>query len=58
MVIGQSGGQTTVMIVRGVNVEPFSLQKATQQIDERVVVIDDEQLIHRTYFAFSRLRLR
>jgi hypothetical protein len=46
------------MVVRGVDVESFSFQKASKQIDERVVVVDDEQLIHRTHFAFSRLLLR
>jgi hypothetical protein len=46
------------VIVRGVDVKSFRLEKATQQIDERVIVVDDEQLIHRTHFAFSRVWLR
>jgi len=56
--VGLSSSQTAVMVVRRIDMKSFGLKKTTQQVDESVIVIDDEQLIHRTNFAFSRLRLR
>src|SRR5271165_4441391 len=53
VVVGESGGQTGVMIVGGIDVKSFGLEKAAKEVDERVVVVDDEELVHRSHFAFS-----
>ncbi len=46
------------MVVGGIDMEALGLKKALEQIDESVIVVDDEQVIHWTHFAFSRVRLR
>ena len=58
MVIGESSGQAGVMVVSSIDVKALRLEKSFQQIDERVVVVDDEQLVHWIHCAFSSERLR
>ena len=58
VVIGEGGGQSGVMVVGGIDVKALGLEKSLQQIDERVVVVDDEQLVHWIHCAFSSARLR
>ena len=58
MVAGEGGAQSRGMIVGRIHVKAFAFEKALQQIDQAVVVIDDEQTIHGIYFAFSRARVR
>jgi hypothetical protein len=41
------------VIVGGIDVKTLCLEKAPQKIDQRMIVVDDEQLVHRTHFAFS-----
>ena len=45
------------MIVGGIDSEAFRLEKAFEQIDESVIVVDDEQVVHWIYCAFSSVRL-
>ena len=54
----KSGAQAGGVIVGRVHAKSFALQKAFQQIDESVIVIDDEQAIHSIHFAFSSSRRR
>ena len=58
MIAGQCGAQSRSVIVGGIHLEAFAFQKALQQVDQPVVVIDDEQTVHGIYFALSRARLR
>src|SRR5271169_6555714 len=57
MMVGERGRQTCVMIVSGIDPKALRLEKALKQIDESVIVVDDEQVIHWIYCAFSSVRL-
>ena len=50
----RSGG----MIVGGVDVKAFAFEEALQQVNQAVIVIDDEQAIHRISFCLFRASLR
>ena len=54
----QSCAQAGGVIVGRVYAKSFALQKAFQQVDESVIVIDDEQAIHSIHFALSSSRRR
>ncbi len=55
---GECGAQAGSVVIGGVHAETFALQEALQQVDQGVVVVDDEQAIHRIYFAFSASPVR
>src|ERR1035441_2045380 len=58
MVACDGCGQSGIMVVGGVGLKALGLQKTFQQIDERMVVIDDEQVIHWFHCALSSDWLR
>ena len=58
MIVGQSGAQARGLIVGCIHLKAFAFQKALQQIYQPVVVIDDEQAIHRIHSALPGARVR
>jgi hypothetical protein len=58
MLGGQRGLQPTYVIVGGVDMETVPHQESLKQVYKAVVVIDNKQVVHRGYCAFSDARLR
>src|SRR5208337_3462238 len=58
VVTSQGRGQSRRVVVGGVHLEAFAFEKASEKIDQGVVIIHDEQTVHGIYFALSRANWR